>query len=293
MNKVWFVTGISSGFGKAFAEQIVKNGDILVGTMRNPAQIAEFNARYSGKAKAVKVDVTNEAEVKAAIDAAVAEHGRIDVLVNNAGYGVLGAVEELSPDEIRAQFETNVMGVIHATQAVLPHMRKVKSGSIVQMSSVVGISSGPGLGAYSASKFAVEGFSETLASEVNPLGIKVMIVEPGPFRTNFSNRSVVRRAARRITDYAATAHERIERVIGLDGKQEGDPVKAVQLIMKALDSKNPPLRLALGRTAIDRIRQKIAEIARDITAWEKPSLDTVRNDVNGSATIEADHPHAG
>jgi NAD(P)-dependent dehydrogenase (short-subunit alcohol dehydrogenase family) len=276
MSKIWFITGISSGFGRAFVEEVVKTGDFVIGTMRKDAQIEKFNSQYGGKAKAVKLDVTDADRVKTVIDDIVIAHKRIDVLVNNAGYGFLGAVEEINTDEVRTQMETNFYGALHVTQAALPHMRKARAGTIVQISSVAGFRADPGFGAYNASKFALEGLSEALAEEVAPFGIKVLLVEPGPFRTEFSGQSL-HRAKRLIEDYAETAHARIDWIASMSGQQAGDPHKAARVIMQAVAGQTP-LRLPLGRMAIERIRAKLASMEKEIAAWEKAAIDTNCND---------------
>jgi len=271
--KVWLITGVSSGFGRCLVEQIIKAGDIPVGTLRKQAQVDEFNQQYAGKASFVRMDVNHSAEVETGIKQTLSQYGRIDVLVNNAGYGLFGAIEEVTTTEARDQMDTNFFGVLALTQAVLPAMRKQRSGHIVQISSVGGFRAFAGLGLYNASKFALEGMSEALAQEVAPLGIHVTIVEPGPFRTEWAGGSA-KVSARKIADYENTAHATAKRIQGYSGQQPGDPGKAAQLIIKAVNSASPPLRLPLGQVAIDGIRDKINNVQKEIAAWEAESLDT-------------------
>lgn len=273
MPKLWLITGVSSGFGRSFVDAVVKAGDSVVGTLRKPEQVKEFNSLYPGKASAILMDVNNPEQITAGVESVLKQHGRIDVLVNNAGYGLFGAVEEASQQEIRDQMETNFFGALALTQAVLPFMRKAKKGHIVQISSVAGFTSIPGLGIYNASKHALEGASEALAQEVAPLGIKVLIVEPGPYRTKWAGAGS-KNAAKKIDDYAATAHLTEKMIHGYDGNQPGDPDKAAELIIEVINSPNPPLRLPLGKMAIDRMREKIQKLESEIRAWEKQSIAT-------------------
>ena len=271
--RVWFITGVSGGLGRALAEEVVKTGDIVIGTLRDPQQVADFNKLHAGKAFAIKMDVNHPEEVQAAVTQIQAQHGRIDVLVNNAGYGLFGAIEETTMDEARAQMETNFFGVLSVTRAVLPVMRRQRSGHILQISSIAGFRSAPGIGIYNASKYALEGFSEALFQEVAPLNIKVTIIEPGPFRTDWAGSSS-KRAAAIIPDYAGTAGERIAAIGGISGKQTGDPTKAAQVMIKVVNSENPPQRLPLGKIAIEGMRAKIDSVQKDIAAWEEVSVNT-------------------
>jgi NAD(P)-dependent dehydrogenase (short-subunit alcohol dehydrogenase family) len=261
--KNWFITGISSGLGKALAESVIKKGDFVIGTFRDQSQVEEFNTKYSDKAHAVLLDISNEKSIEKNIENIIAKFGKIDVLVNNAGIGFVGAVEETTIKEVKQVFNVNFFGTLKLTQAVLPYMRKVKSGNIVQISSHGGIKAFAGFGIYNASKFAVEGFSEALAQEVAPLGIKVTIVEPGPFRTNFAG-SGLGLAKKVIDDYSETAGAFRTKLKGVDGKQEGDPIKAAKAIIDLVNSENPTLRLPLGKVALMTIGMKLDSVKSDL-----------------------------
>lgn len=272
-SKIWLITGVSSGFGLSLAQAVAAAGDTVVGSVRKEAQGEAFVKNCGGNSSFVRMDVTIAAERKAAIAKVLKDHGRIDVLVNNAGYGLFGAVEEVSDAEARAQMETNFFGALALTQGVLPSMRAQKSGHIVQISSIAGFAGTQGLGLYNASKFALEGFSEALAQEVAGLGIKVTIVEPGPYRTRWAGDSSVR-AATLIDAYAGTAHETYNVINGYSGRQPGDPDKGAALILEAVKSAEPPLHLPLGKMAVDRMRGKMAALSREIDAWEARSVAT-------------------
>lgn len=271
--KVWFITGVSSGLGRALALRAASRGDIVFGTLRREEQTAGFEKLVPGRTYALKADVRNHDEIKSAVEIAAAKYGRIDVLANNAGYGFFGAVEEVSVDEAREQMETNFFGALAVTQMVLPFMRRQKGGHIFQISSIAGFRSIPGIGIYNASKFALEGFSEALYHEAKPLNIRVTIVEPGPFRTNFSGSSHAK-SKKRIDDYNETAGKRIELILNSYGKQEGDPDKAAAAILKVLNSENPPLRLPLGKGAVEGMKNKIRMITDELAEWETTALET-------------------
>ena len=264
--RVWFITGASSGFGRALAEAVLEHGDRLVATARDTATIADLARAYPERARALELDVTDRERVRTVVDEAASEFGRLDVVVNNAGYGLRGALEELSEEELRAQFETNVFGVLGVTRAALPHLRRQRSGHVVQMSSVGGVVATVGGGIYAGTKFAVEGFSEGLAKEVAHLGIRVTIVEPGPFRTDFAGRSS--RRARPIADYAESVGEAHERFLRMDGNQPNDPALGARAIIRAVEAEDPPLRLPLGPEAFRMIRAKLKEQRRELDAWE-------------------------
>jgi len=269
--RVWFITGASTGFGRLLAEQVLAAGDRAVATARKPEQIAELSAKNPENCLTVALDVTEDSAIEAAVDAAIQKFGRIDVLVNNAGYGLAGAIEEATEDEYMPVFETNVFGLIRVTRAVLPHLRKQRSGHIVNLSSIGGLIGSPGWGYYNASKFAVEGFSEALAAEVAPLGIHVTIVEPGPFRTDFLGRSGVE-AKLRIADYDATAGKTRQYFHDQAGKQAGDPAKAAAAIIKAVDAIDPPKHLVLGKLAFDRLNTRLEHWKQELDAWRDLSL---------------------
>ena len=266
--RVWFITGTSSGFGRAIAEAALERGERVVATARNPERVVDLEERYPDAARAVALDVTDPAQARVAVDAAREAFDRIDVVVNNAGYGLFGALEELSDDELRRQFETNVFGVLNVTRAVLPVLRRQRSGHLVQMSSLAGTASiFPGEAAYAGSKFAVEGISEALAGELGHLGIRVTIVEPGPFRTDFAGGASVRPVS--IDDYEASVGATLEAFAEMGGAQPGDPELAARAIIRAVDADEPPLRLALGELAISNIRAKLDRQGGELDAWER------------------------
>ncbi|HEX7632188.1 MAG TPA: oxidoreductase [Lacunisphaera sp.] len=275
-SRIWFITGVSSGLGRSLAEAVAARGDIAIGTLRQDAQLAAYNALAPGRTVGVKLDVNDHARVTAVVQQVITQFGRIDVLVNNAGYGLLGAVEEVSDAEARAQLETNVFGALAVTRTVLPHMRRQKAGHILQISSIGGYNGTPGAGIYNASKFALEGFSEALAKEAGPLGIRVTLVEPGPFRTKWAGESL-KRAATTIPAYADTpAGATIGRITGYGstGSQPGDPDLAAAAMIKAVDSPNPPLRLVLGALAISAFKAKLEATRKELEAWEAIGLAT-------------------
>ncbi len=269
--RVWFITGCSSGFGRLLAEEVLKAGDKVVATARNIATIADLEKTYPKTARALSLDVTHPEQIKSAVEQALEHFGHVDVLVNNAGYGLMAAVEEASDADIKHVIDTNVYGTVHVTRAFLPHFRARKSGHVLNLSSIAGIISTPGLGYYNLTKFAVEGFTEALAAELAPLGIKVTIIEPGPFRTKFLGGSAVF-AKTRIADYAATAGKTLDTMTAYAGQQKGDPMKAVEAIVQVVNSPEPPLRLLLGAAAWRRFHDKIDLLERDAKAWEKVTL---------------------
>jgi NAD(P)-dependent dehydrogenase (short-subunit alcohol dehydrogenase family) len=266
--KIWLITGISSGLGQALAQAVMATGDYVVGTFRQPEQVEQFNQQYASQGTAVLLDITDRDAVQVVVERIISEHLRIDVLVNNAGAGFVGAIEETAPEEVRSVFEANFFGALWLTQAVLPHLRRQRQGHIVQISSHGGIKAFAGFGIYNASKFALEGFSEALAQEVAPLGIVVSIIEPGPFRTNFAG-SRLGEANQVIDDYEATAGAFRKKLKGVDGQQEGDPNKAADAIIDLVNSAHPPLRLPLGKTALKTIQMKIDSIAADLRTNQK------------------------
>ena len=267
LSRVWFITGCSTGFGRLLAEEVLKSGGKVVATARKPEQIADFERKYPETAKAFAIDVSDIAQVNRAAAASIEHFGHVDVVVNNAGYGVAGAIEEVSEAEFRPMFETNVFGLLSVTRAFLPHLRERRSGHILNLSSIGGLVSTAGMGYYNSTKFAVEGLSEALAAELAPLGIHVTIIEPGPFRTDFLGRSG-QLAAATIADYDGTAANMRKYFMEQDGKQKGDPVRAVKAMIQVVESPNTPLRLLLGAAALQRLRGKFDTWQREIAAWE-------------------------
>jgi NAD(P)-dependent dehydrogenase (short-subunit alcohol dehydrogenase family) len=261
--KIWFITGISSGLGKALAEAALQKGDFVIGTFRQEKQVLAFNQVHKNNGMAYQLDVTNETQAAEVARRVTADFGRLDVLVNNAGVGFGGAIEEAGMDEVRAVFETNFFGALKITQAFLPLFRQQRQGHIVQISSHGGLKAFAGFGIYNASKFALEGISEALAQELAPLGVKLTIVEPGPFRTKFAHDGFVL-AKKIIPDYAETAGFFRTRIKAVDGKQEGDPVKAAEAIFALAGMENPPLRLPLGKTALVTIGMKLESVRADL-----------------------------
>lgn len=261
--RIWLITGISSGLGKELAEEVIANGDFVIGTFRRESQIAAFNKKYEGKAFAYLLDITNHKGIENLIRQVKEQFGRIDVLVNNAGIGFVGAIEETSLEESRAIFEANFFGVLKMTQSVLPTMRAQKSGHIIQISSQSGLMGFAGFGMYNASKFALEGLSEALAQELAPLGINLSIVEPGPFRTNFAS-AALGEAEKVIEDYNDTAGAFRNKLKSIDGTQEGDPKKAAKAIYQLGSQDSPSLRLPLGKLAIHTIEMKLESLRNDM-----------------------------
>jgi NAD(P)-dependent dehydrogenase (short-subunit alcohol dehydrogenase family) len=268
---VWFITGCSTGFGRELAKLVLDRGYRAVITARDPSKIQDLTSHHDGRAFVLKLDVTDKAEVTDAVKQAEAKFGSIDVLVNNAGYGYVGAVEESDEGEVRAMVETNFFGLARMIHVVLPGMRLRRRGNIVNISSIGGLVGFPGVGYYNATKFAVEGLSEALSKEVAPLGIKVLVVEPGPFRTDWAGRSL-KISSRHIPEYAETAGAFRERITSRDGMQAGDPVRAGEAIIKALESDNAPLHLVLGLIALETARTKIEKLGGELDAWEETSL---------------------
>lgn len=268
---VWFITGCSSGFGRAFAQAAVAHGFRVVATARDVAALDELVHGRAEQVLPLQLDVTNVAQIRAAVAEAERRFGGIDVLVNNAGYGYMAAVEEGEEEQIRALFETNFFGLAALTRAVLPGMRTRRRGTIVNIASVAGIIGFAGSGYYAATKFAVEGLTESLAAEVEPLGIRVMLVEPGPFRTDWAGRSL-KRTAHAIADYAESAGKR-RAAIGEDsGKQPGDPARAAEALIAAVRSPKPPRHLVLGRTGLEGVERQLASMLDEVRSWEPTSV---------------------
>jgi NAD(P)-dependent dehydrogenase (short-subunit alcohol dehydrogenase family) len=270
---VWLITGSSTGFGRSLTEAVLQKGDRVVATARKPEQLSDLVQQYGDAIAPVQLDVTNPQDVQAAVETALSTYDRIDVLVNNAGYGSMGAIEEVSDDDIKRQFDTNLFGAINMIRAVLPTLRDQRSGHILNISSVGGVVSFAGTGMYCATKFALEAVSEALAQEVKPLGIKVTIVEPGAFRTDFSGRSLVT-PEHPIADYAETSGKFMQWNQEIDGKQPGDPGKAAAAMIQVVESENPPLRLALGEDSVNGIMQKLESMKAELEAWKDVSMNT-------------------
>jgi len=266
-NTVWFITGASSGFGKSLAEHAIKKGYKVVATARRQEKLEELKAVAPEQVLPIQMDVTDRKQVKDGIKEAINTYGKIDVLINNAGYGIVGALEETPEDELRKQMETNFFGAMAVTQEALPHMRNAKKGAIVNMSSMGGHMSFGGFSAYSASKFALEGASEALAQEVAPFGIKTMIVEPGAFRTDFAGDAL--KHMPKIDAYDDIVGGTRDFAKGMDGTQEGDPKKAAEAIETALLAENTPLRLQLGKDSVDAIKAHGEQLLADLETWRE------------------------
>ncbi len=269
--RTWFITGASTGFGRLLAETVLASGGKVIATARKIEQVEDLEQKYPGSAKAIRLDVTDAAQVAAAVSQAFEQFGTVDVLVNNAGYGLCGGIEEAAESEFMPVFETNVFGLIRVTRAFLPHLRKQGSGHILNLSSIAGLIGLPGWGYYNASKFAVNGLSEALFAELAPLGIKVTIIEPGPFRTDFLGRSGVE-AEHRIADYDGTAGKTRAYFHDQVGKQKGDPAKAVEAMIAVVESANPPKHLLLGAMAYDRMNTRLGQWRDEIEAWKETTL---------------------
>ena len=272
-SRVWFITGSSTGFGRVLAEILLKQGERVAVTARNPDQIQDLVAGYKDTGLALALDVTQPEQITAAVAGAEKFFGRIDVLVNNAGYGYLASIEEGEEEEIRAMFEANVFGLAAVTKAVLPGMRARRAGHIVNLSSIGGLVANPSVGYYAATKFGVEALSEALAKEVEPLGIRVIAIEPGPFRTDWAGRSL-KVGKTSIPDHAETAGARQLQIAERSGKQPGDPVRAAEAIITIVNLEQPPRNLLFGKIAVDMAREKLAYFSRTIDQWEALSLGT-------------------
>jgi NAD(P)-dependent dehydrogenase (short-subunit alcohol dehydrogenase family) len=275
MNRVWLVTGANSGFGRAITEAAVAAGDVVVAAARRTSTLDDLVAAHPDQVETVQLDVTDTPGIQSTVQDVVVRHGRIDVLVNNAGRGHVGAAEETSDAELRSLFDVHVFGPAALVRAVLPHMRERRSGAIVQLSSMGGQMSFAGVSAYSATKFALEGFSEALATEVGPLGIKVLVVEPGSFRTGLMGGMS---KSAEIADYADTVGQSRRMMEASDGTQPGDPAKAAAAILTALDAEQTPLRLPLGDDAVDAILGHLDSVRAEISRWEKVARDTALED---------------
>ena len=272
--KAWFITGSSTGFGRALAERVLERGDRKVATARRPEAVEDLVERYPERALALRLDVTDLAQVKGAVSAAIERFGRLYVVVNNAGYGLFGGVEEVTEEQLRAQFETNVYGALAVTRAVLPQLRRQGSGHLLQISSVAGQGALPGLGLYCASKWTLEAFSQALATEVAPLGIGVTIIEQGAFAKDFGTRSLV--VADAMPEYANTVGVVREGFASMDRSRIGDPTRAAEVMMEVVEAAEPPLRLALGGDSLETIRAELAGKQAELERWEDASRSVDR-----------------
>jgi NAD(P)-dependent dehydrogenase (short-subunit alcohol dehydrogenase family) len=273
MSKVYFITGTSTGFGRALAEEVLARGDRAVLTARRPETVSELAERHEGAALALRLDVTRADERREALRSALERFGRVDVLVNNAGQGSLGAAEEFSDEQIRSQFEVNFFGAVEMTRETLPVMRRQGAGHVLNVSSVGGLVAVGGFALYCATKFALEGFSEALRDEVKPHGIRVTIVEPGAFRTDFSGDANMRPASH-IADYDPVVEPIRQYLYGNNGGQPGDPHKAARAMIRAVESDDPPLRLMLGSDAIGLWETKRAAMDEEFARWREVGMQT-------------------
>jgi NAD(P)-dependent dehydrogenase (short-subunit alcohol dehydrogenase family) len=272
MAKTWLITGCSSGLGRAIAAAALERGDQVVATARRTDRLEQLAEPYGERALPIGLDVTRPEEIRATVEQTVARFGAIDVLVNNAGFGMVGAIEEAVPDEYRRIFETNLFGMIEMCRAVLPVMRAQRSGRVANISSIAGFTGRAGFGYYNATKFAVIGMSEALSADVAPLGIRVIIVSPGMFHTRFLKSNVV--AAREIDDYAESAGTARRFNPGTASVHKpGDPARAAEVLLKAVDSEDPPLHLPLGPDAFERIHAKLRGTDEQISRWEEVASD--------------------
>lgn len=265
-DKVWFLTGCSTGFGRVMTEELLKLGARVTATARRPESLQDLAAAYPETLQVLALDVTDHCAIAECTDASTLRWGRIDVLFNNAGYGLIGGIEEPTWEEIRAQFETNVFGAAEVIRQVLPVMRRQGSGHILNISSIVGLVAYSAGGWYAATKHALEAISESLSYEVKPLGIKVTSVQPGPFRTNFAGSSL-KMAERSMPDYEATVGARRKALKEMDGAQIGDPVRACHAMMKVVEAENPPLHLVLGSYAFQETVRYTGQLLSEVSSW--------------------------
>ncbi|MCJ2101475.1 oxidoreductase [Methylobacterium sp. E-046] len=270
-NPVWFITGCSTGFGRDLAKLVIGRGWCAVVTARDRAKVSDLAQGVEDRVLALSLDVTDADQIADSVRAATATFGRVDVLVNNAGYGYQASVEEGEEDKIRAQFDANVFGLFALTRAVLPMMRTQRSGHILNITSVAGFVGFPASGYYAATKHAVEGFSDALAAEAGPLGIRVTCIEPGPFRTDWAGRSLIQ-TPNAIADYAETAGARLKATAEKSGTQAGDPVRAGEAMIRVTEIENPPRHLVLGAWGYDAVTTRLRQRLADIEAWRETSL---------------------
>ncbi|HWD80517.1 MAG TPA: oxidoreductase [Kribbella sp.] len=276
MTKIWLITGSSRGLGRALTEAVLAAGDRVVATARKPEQLDDLVTKYGDQLRAVALDVTDAGAARAAVRTAVEEFGGLDVVANNAGYANSASIEEMPDEDFRAQIETNLFGVVNVTKAALPVFREQRGGHFLQLSSIGGRAGGtPGMGAYQTAKFAVEGFSEVLNNEVRPFGVKVTIVEPGGFRTDWGGSSMQLHEVH--PDYEDTVGEMHRRRLEMDGKQPGDPVRAAQAILEVVNLDQPPLRLLLGSDALALAESSARSRAEEAAAWAHLTRSTDYN----------------
>lgn len=280
MSKVWFITGASRGFGLEIAKAALVAGDKVVATVRGNAGALQEKLNNSDNLQVALLDVTNESQAQSAVRQAVDKFGRIDVLVNNAGYGLLSAVEEASSEEVKNNYNTNVFGTLNVIRAALPFMRKQRSGHIINISSVGGLRGSEGWGLYASTKFAIEGITETLAIELAPLGIYATAVEPGYFRTDFLDATSLTRTGNMIEDYADTVGKMRSVATQVNKKQPGDPQKLAQALLMLANADHPPVHLPLGKDTLQNYREKTASFEQEIEAWHDVIVGTDHDDVN-------------
>ncbi|MET9621259.1 oxidoreductase [Streptomyces sp. NPDC006464] len=271
---VWFVTGASRGLGARITREALDRGHSVIATARDVSAVLQAYPAQPDGLLAVRADVTEPEQLTAAVEAGLARFGRIDIVVNNAGYGLVGAVEETSDKAVRALFDVNVFGVLNTLRATLPTLRAQRSGHVVNIGSVGGFATAPAVGVYGASKFALEGITEALHGELAPLGVRVTIVEPGGFRTDFLDASSMRVEPAAIADYAVGAGPVREALVHHNGRQPGDPAKAAGAIVDVTETAEPPLRLQLGEDAVERVEAKLELVRRELDAWRHVALST-------------------
>jgi NAD(P)-dependent dehydrogenase (short-subunit alcohol dehydrogenase family) len=263
--KTWFITGVSTGFGKELAEYCLSQGDKVAATFRKQEQADEFTQKSGGEGHGFVCDVVDEQQVKQAVQAAIQHFGQLDVIVNNAGYGSLGSIEEIDDAEVQRQFDVNVFGPLRVLRAVLPHLRERKSGHVLNITSIGGLKTFPGVGVYNASKFALEAIGESLAQQVGPLGIKVTNIEPSGFRTEWAGSSATY-VDTAIEDYRSTVGENLKGIQGYSGRQPGDPQRAAKIMFDVVHQENPPLHLPLGKAAVKGAREKFTGLVKELEA---------------------------
>ena len=278
-SKTWFITGASRGFGLEITKAVLASGDKVVATVRSKPEELTTTLNNDKNLKVLTLDVTSEADSLKAAAAAIDTFGTIDVLVNNAGFGLLAAVEEATPEEIKRNYDTNVFGLLNVTRAILPYMRKEGKGHVINISSVGGLTGYAGWGIYGSTKFAIEGITESMAKELKPLGIHATVVAPGFFRTEFLDNSSLTRTGNVIEDYAATVGEMRSFATKVNKKQPGDPKKLAQAFVKLAASPNPPVHLPLGKDTLAAFREKTAEYEKEIKDWYDTVTGTDHDDV--------------